>query len=117
MNGSIRSGCAARKVARKPDVALHALVRVERHVDVAGLDVLERRRRHVGMHDDDVGLRLELGRHRAFGRAGFRNPEGAEIRVGLDHGKRRLIGLVRVLVGRLAADQLHVGIVLAPCSR
>ena len=96
----------------EPDIALDALVGVQRLVDVARLDVFERRRRHVGMHDDDLGLRLELGGHRAFGRAGFRDPDRAEVRVRLDHGERRLVGLVRVLVGRLAADQLHVGIVL-----
>ena len=99
------------------DIALDALVGVERHVDVAGLDVLERRRRDVGMHDHHLGLGLELGGHGALGRAGLGDPDRAEVRVGLQHRERRLVGLVGVLVGRLAADQLHVRVVLRPCSR
>ena len=93
-------------------VALHALVRVQRHVDVAGLDVLERGRRDVGVHDDDVGVGLEHRRDRALGRAGLGDPQGAEVRVGLQHGLHRLIGLVRILVRGLASDQLHLREVL-----
>jgi hypothetical protein len=82
----------------KAHVALHSLVRVQRHVDVAGLDVLERGRGDVGVHDHDVRLRLEHRGDRAFRRARLGDPECAEVRIGLQHRLHRLVGLVGVLV-------------------
>src|SRR5688572_10823458 len=91
---------------------LHALIGVQGHVDVPGPDMLQRRRRDVGVHDEDLRLGLHDRRNGAFRRAGLGNPQCAELRVGLQDRRRRAIGGIAVLVGRLAAHQLHLRVML-----
>ena len=61
------SGMRRQEGRDEADKALDALIGVQRHVDVAGLDMLERRRRDVGVHDQHLGLGFEHCGDRAFG--------------------------------------------------
>ena len=68
VEGIDQVGMRGHEGGNETDEALYALVGAQRHVDVAGLDVLQRGGGDVRVHDQHVRLGLQNRGHRTLGR-------------------------------------------------